>query len=808
MNNTTIRTWIFYSAITCLLALNSWILTYSFKKAQQHESQIKSITHNALIFEQIKENHSKKLEYENAYKLSKDKELQQLIQKQEKKIDDQFKLVLNNIQAESEKNYFSRYQEIIKGKKSDGNNSSEQVDNIIKLIRQHQQQKTDASMAKSALRQNIFFWFQATISVLFWLLLTYTIYQLSLNSKRRRTEEIEKNQLTWLKNHLNEIDRLTSEDITPQKSAKIILNYINKLPFVIDTKFYIFQGETTLEVSSKSTNHQFINLAAGSLILEAKEKETVWLLKNIPKDYWTISSGFGKGTPNTILFIPITLKHKKLALIEIASFENFSNRDLDLFCGLKEIIGANFNIIQSRQEQKVLLKKTQMLAKELKHQKDDLKAANNVLAKQARELETHQESLNIRNIQLESIQKELELKAEALEKNNTYKSDFLTKVSHELRTPLNGVLLLSTLLIENKERTLTSKQIQFAQSINSAGNDLLLLISDILDLSKIEAHKLTIHEDKFGVKDFINNIYRTFAQQVEIKGIELKLEIEDSLSGQNIKTDKMRLDQIFRNFMSNAIKFTNCGEITIFAKRNIESHTISFGVRDTGIGIEDEKKEVIFKAFEQADGTISRRYGGTGLGLTISLELANLIGGKIKSQSKIGAGSVFEILLPESIITSTEMNVFEKEIKNNDALTKELNPTDKNILIVDDDIRNLFALTSTLERKGFNICAAQNGIDALEELKKTPSIDLVLMDIMMPIMDGYETIKNIRESNSKYKGIPIIALTAHATSEDKEKCLQAGANDFLAKPVKTENLIIMISKQITKNEKINANTKR
>lgn len=804
MKHTSIKTWLFYVGITCLLILNTWILNSSFKRAQQHEIWINNIAHSSFLLEQISTDLAKKEEYDKHYKVNKDRNLLNAIEAQKEKINEQLdQLIVINIDGLNRDDY-NNFKRLINLKLSGENVTQFDIDQSIAHIKQTQQENIEANIFKTSIRQKIFFWFLIISSSLSWSLLTFSVYQLNLNSRRRRTEEIEQYQLTWLKNHLNEIDRLTSEDTTPNKTARIILDYISQFPFVIDAKFYIFQDNIIEEVGLKDSNNQFLAPSPGSLILEAKKKDTIWLVKNIPKDYWTVASGFGKGRPNSILFIPITLKQKKLALIEVASFDNYTKKNLDLFYGMKEIIGANFNIIQSRQEQRVLLKKTQILAKELKVQKDDLKIANNVLAKQASELEAHQESLNVRNIQLENISRELELKADALEKSNTYKSDFLTKVSHELRTPLNGVLLLSTLLIENKEKTLTPKQIQFAQSINSAGNDLLLLISDILDLSKIEANKLTIHEDRFSIVDFIDNIYKTFHQQVEVKGLNLVVQIEETLRSQIIKTDKMRLEQILRNFISNSIKFTNKGEITIYVKKTQDNNAISFGIKDTGIGIEDSKKEIIFKAFEQADGTICRQYGGTGLGLTISLELASLIGGKIDSSSQIGVGSKFEIILPlEMLEAKNEIIIANDGQQVNDSATNFFS-FNKNILIVDDDVRNLFALTSVLERKGFIIDVAKDGTDALTALNTKPHIDLVLMDIMMPIMDGYETIEKIRTSTSHYKNIPIIALTAHATSEDKEKCLSAGANGFLAKPVITENLMKILSTQLATNENVNA----
>ncbi len=293
---------------------------------------------------------------------------------------------------------------------------------------------------------------------------------------------------------------------------------------------------------------------------------------------------------------------------------------------LKEVIGTGINTALAKEDMQVLLNKTQEQSQELQAQQEELRASNEELEEQARTLEAQQENLNIKNKELEVSAKDIEAKALDLEKANQYKSEFLAKMSHELRTPLNSLLILATLLQENKDGNLTEQQIHFASTIHDAGTDLLGLISDILDISKIEARKLNLRPEPFTFGTLLSQLQTTFLPQINRKSLTLVIDATEEVKALELNTDLQRIEQVLRNFLSNAVKFTEKGRITI---KGVLSQSkkdfIAISIIDTGIGISEEKKNLIFDAFEQADSSISRKYGGTGLGLTISRELAQLL---------------------------------------------------------------------------------------------------------------------------------------------------------------------------------------
>lgn len=796
------RVWLIYLGITSLLAVNTWILSSSFKQANEHETWTNRTAHSFFLVEQITSASREAAMIARDYAATKRKDSLIAYQQVRMQITENLNelIELNNNHPNNQS--FLRFKLLIEKKLSTMSGSIAGFIEQGQKIKSIQRNDLDTYREQSARRQNVFFWVLLGGSGISWLLLTFSIFQINRNIKRNNQDIKEKEQLEWLKKHLTEIDMISSGELSPKEIAKVILHYLSSIPFVAVGRFYLIDDDKFQECLDDGTTSFPTNPSHGSLIREASKKDSLWVIKNVPENYWAISSGFGAATPRSLMFLPLTFKSRPLALIEIATFEDFTQRYIDLFRGVREIVSANLNISQSRERQKVLLDKTLILAKELQAQKEELGTANTELASQARVLELHQDSLSLRNNQLEQARKELESKAAALEKSNTFKSEFLTKISHELRTPLNGVLLLSNLLIENKDENLNQRQIQFAQSINNAGNDLLLLINDILDLSKIEANKLALHIEKFELTDFVDQIQKSFIQQALIKGVELRTEVDDSFKGHHLETDKQRLEQILRNFISNALKFTPKGHITIKVEKSESSENIKISVIDTGIGIPEDKKEIIFKAFEQADGSICREYGGTGLGLTISLELASLIGGTITTDSAVGIGSTFSIEVPERKIEHSNLPV--KKIPDS---IKEIAPQiisngidqralfyGKKVLLVDDDVRNIFALTSVLESEGLRVQVARNGQEALKLLNKASGINLVLMDIMMPVMDGYETIKRIRSKRSKrISQVPIIALTAKVMKSDIEMCIDVGANDYLPKPVVLSNLMKKIS---------------
>ncbi len=381
--------------------------------------------------------------------------------------------------------------------------------------------------------------------------------------------------------------------------------------------------------------------------------------------------------------------------------------------------------------------------------------------------------------------------ARELEESNRYKSEFLANVSHELRTPLNSILLLSKMLASNAN-ALTAEQVRQAQVIHDAGNDLRTLIDTILDLSRIEAGKVSLKTEPVKLPDLLKNLLALMRPQFEEKGLELRV-LFDADAPTSPVTDHEKLRQILVNFLSNALKFTERGQVTLRLARNAGADTgdrpVAISVTDSGIGIPADKQPLVFEAFKQVDGSSSRRYGGTGLGLTISRELARLIGGRIEVESEAGVGSTFTLLLPLAIpdaTTAPRPTAAERAAGTDNgprpAPIPQADYAGSRVLVVDDDLRNLLALTPLLERWGTTVAAAGDGHEALETLQEDGDFDLVLMDLMMPVLDGFETIRAIR-SDAGLAALPIIALTARAADDDRNRAISCGATDFVSKPV-------------------------
>ncbi|MCP3867390.1 MAG: response regulator [Gammaproteobacteria bacterium] len=405
--------------------------------------------------------------------------------------------------------------------------------------------------------------------------------------------------------------------------------------------------------------------------------------------------------------------------------------------------------------------------------------------------------------------------ARKLEESNRYKSQFLANVSHELRTPLNSILLLSKLLAE-KDGGLTQDQAKKARVIHEAGSDLQALIDNILDLSRIEAQSINLNLEPIDLPAMLKGLIELVHPQFDVKGLELQLVIEDDAPRQ-IKNDPDKLRQIIKNFLSNSVKFTHTGAVILKLAAVAEDDTHSCGlcisVSDSGIGIPPSKQKHIFNAFQQADGSTNRRYGGTGLGLTISQELALLLGGRIELTSIEGQGSTFSLLLPIDFDHACAASNHPCEINTRDNQDTEEEPSvppspeidqerdtlfsGHRVLLVDDDVHTLLSLTPLLESWSLELTAAGDGTEALEVLEDDDEFSIVLMDIMMPGMDGYDTIRTIR-THERFKGLPIIALTARTENFDRETCLEAGANDFVIKPVDPKKLKEVIVRHLPK----------
>ena len=388
--------------------------------------------------------------------------------------------------------------------------------------------------------------------------------------------------------------------------------------------------------------------------------------------------------------------------------------------------------------------------------------------------------------------------AAELERTNRYKSEFLANVSHELRTPLNSILLLSKLLV-SEDQGLDDKHKQQAQVINKAGQDLLQLINDILDLSKIEAGRLDLHLREVTIADLLNDIHDLFKPVADEKGLMLVVERQSS-APETLLTDADKLAQILKNFIANAIKFTAQGQITLRLEHDASDSRwpVRISVTDTGIGIPEDKHELIFEAFQQADGSTSRRYGGTGLGLSICRNLADLLGGHIVVDSQSGHGATFTLMLPERLESSDQNDEqVVKEYADSQAERSEAIPVANfngaRILLVDDDMRNLLALTPVLEGWGLEVIAAGDGEEALETLAEESDVAVALLDVMMPGLDGLELAGAIREQ-PRFATLPCIGLSAKAGDDDRERWLALGVGDYLVKPVDVHELHSVLSK--------------
>jgi signal transduction histidine kinase/ActR/RegA family two-component response regulator/HAMP domain-containing protein len=544
------------------------------------------------------------------------------------------------------------------------------------------------------------------------------------------------------------------------------------------------------------------------------------LVDDVPPGYLPIRSGVGAATPGSVVVLPVLFEGRALGVIEFGSVGRFLDLHLTFLERLVVTIGVAIRTIQANRRTEELLEQSQGLAGELQTRSAQLQRTNAELEEKAAQLSQQNRNIEIKNMEIDAARRGVEEKAQQLALASQYKSEFLANMSHELRTPLNSLLLLSRLLADNPDRNLSERQIEFASTIHNAGADLLRLIDDILDLSKIEAGRVDVEPAPVDLAEVRGFVEQAFGPQAEHKGLELRVEAAPGLPAE-ILTDGRRLQQILRNLLSNAMKFTAHGSVSLTmapAPRGAHGPSdeapsrIAFTVRDTGIGIAPGKLAMIFEAFQQADGTTSRKYGGTGLGLSISRELARLLGGAITVSSRPGAGSEFTLYVPDTPPAAHRPAVRrppELALPERPALAAATSPeavrdvrppasagstalAGRTVLIVDDDVRNVFALTSALELHGLRVLYADNGSDGIGLLTRHPEVDIVLMDAMMPDLDGNETTRLIRNL-PEGADLPVVFLTAKAMPGDRETSLAAGATDYVTKPVDLDELLATIA---------------
>ncbi|HWE26220.1 MAG TPA: ATP-binding protein, partial [Myxococcales bacterium] len=508
------------------------------------------------------------------------------------------------------------------------------------------------------------------------------------------------------------------------------------------------------------------------LIGQCAVEKTIVAVEELPPDYVRIRSGIGAATPRSLIVVPVLFEGEVKGVIELGSVHRFKPIHRVLLEKLAAGIGVVLNTVETASRTEELL--------------EELKASNAELAKRTSDLED---------------------KAQQLARVSTYKSEFLANMSHELRTPLNSLLILARLLAENAKGHLDAEEIEYASTVLSSGQDLLALINQILDLSKIESGKLQVEVRPVVLYEVAAALDRVFRPTVSPE-IDFSISIAPSVPAK-VLTDPQRLQQVLKNLLSNAFKFTPKGSVDLsislaaggaeFNAASLRScpQLLVFSVSDTGIGIPAEKHELIFEAFQQADTSTSRTFGGTGLGLTISRELARLLGGVIRLKSAPGQGSTFSLYLP--LLLPAEQGVPHAEEPDQLAVRREHDQVarlrDRTVLLVDDDVHNLFAVTSLLERCGVRVLPAQSAKECLELLEANRSVDVVLMDVMMPGVDGLEATRRIRQK-PEFATLPVVALTAKALPGDRERCIEAGCSDFASKPIGREALVSVLLKWI------------
>ena len=661
----------------------------------------------------------------------------------------------------------------------------------------------------------------------------------------------------WLKTNLARFTGMLQGQRDMTTVANMILSDLAPLVDAQQGAFYVNQppedGQPLMKLlggyaytNRKNLSNEFSpgEGLVGQCVLEKKRI----LLVNVPNDYIYISSGLGEALPLNIIVLPVLFEEEVKAVIELASFNQFSDIHMTFLNTLTESIGIVLNTIEANTRTEQLLIQSQSLASELQSQQDELKKTNERLEQQALTLRESEERLRNQQEELRNTNEELqekatllaqqkseveaknreveearwaiEEKAEQLALTSKYKSEFMANMSHELRTPLNSMLILSRQLAENAEGTLNNRQVQFAETIHSSGNDLLSLINDILDLSKIESGMMAIETSEVPFADVTEQMNRSFHQLAQDKGLEFTIETDPSLPA-SILTDQKRLQQILKNLLSNAFKFTAQGRVSLQIKPverrghfaldslNQTDMVIGFSVVDTGIGIPADKQQIIFEPFQQADGTTSRKYGGTGLGLSISREIARLLGGEIRMASIAGEGSTFTVYLPKThkaadpaaaqqLLTrargaaglsaplslanpypSVEYNeVFEiADDRGN------IEPGERLVLIVEDDALFAQIMLDLAHEKGFKGLVSGRGDVALAMARKYKP-DAITLDIKLPDQEGWTVLDRLKH-DSETSHIPVHVITAY---EQHVHSRAFGAFMHLQKPVSREVL--------------------
>ncbi|MDD2856761.1 MAG: response regulator, partial [Desulfuromonadaceae bacterium] len=633
--------------------------------------------------------------------------------------------------------------------------------------------------------------------------------------EKHREEEAQRD---WFKNGLNELNNILRGEKTTEDMTERVLMFLSEYIGAGVGVFYIYNDEdSSLQIYSsyaftrrKRLNDR-ISLGEGLAGQAAVERKMI-CLNEAPPDYLPIGSALGEAEPLNIVVMPLIHNDAIVGILEFGAFKIFSDRELKFLNQSMEGIAIALGVNKSRKRVDELLQKTQSQAEELRVQQEELQQTNEELEERAQMLEQQREQIRAKNRELERASREVQRKADELERVSTYKSEFLSNMSHELRTPLNSLMILSSILKENSEGNLTEKQVEFATTINGAGRDLLTLINDILDLSKIESGRLEFVYEDFTPYEICDQLVKLFNPIADEKGIDFSVEIEES-APQSINVDGQRTQQILKNLLSNACKFTGSGSVKlrIFSppesENTLECPAIAFAVSDTGIGIAEDKQTLVFNAFQQADGSTSRIYGGTGLGLSISRQLARSMGGEIDLVSLVGKGSTFTLHLPvtHNIINKPVTAIGQNPVvintpppeslkitapKNIELLPPPI-PDDRNtldeeskcILIIEDDVVFAGILLDMVRKRGFFVLLAGDGESGIM-LAERYHPNAIILDVMLPHIDGWGVMRSLKD-NPETRHIPVHFITC---LEERQKAMNMGAIGFVTKPVSSEQL--------------------
>ncbi|WP_207421691.1 HAMP domain-containing protein [Desertivirga brevis] len=647
-----------------------------------------------------------------------------------------------------------------------------------------------------------------------------TINQMIANLKGTTLRNHEQD---WLKSNLAKFTQMLQGQRDRNAVANKVLSELAELVNARYGAFYILEqpeaSDPMLKMfaayahDNKRTLSESFSINEGLVGQCALDKERI-LLTNVPGDYLQINSGIGSATPSALVILPVLFENNIKAVIELASFETFSPTHLDFLDQLTESIGIVLNNIETNTRTEELLAQSQSLANELKAQQEELRRANDELHDKAQLLEKQKEEVEQINKEVEEARRSLEEKAEQLTLTSKYKSEFLANMSHELRTPLNSLLILAQQLFENHEGNLTEKQIRYAKTIHSCGYDLIQLINDILDLSKIESGVISADIMPVSFREIASFVETTFKPISETKNLNFDIHIEEDLP-EIMETDIQRLNQILKNLLSNAFKFTEKGSVKLSIQRPNPAlrnpltgvdHVIAFSIEDTGIGISKKTQGIIFEAFQQAEGSTSRKYGGTGLGLSISKGFAELLGGTITVESELGKGSAFTLFLPLKYKEGTKQigeyaaaaavastyPAAAKAPEVTESLVDDdkhnIHPGDKVILVIEDDIRFTKIMLDKAHDFGLKAVVAVNYIEIFDAIQNYNPIAITL-DVNLPESNGWKILKLLK-NDYNLRHIPVHLISGE---DNRALALKYGAKSFHLKPLSNKSLDELLS---------------